>query len=332
MEPRRLRSGAALAIAAAFAVMSLRAAEPCADSQQAVPRWSSRAISSSSTTSPRSAACWWTIWATPASACARRRTAPRMRRILAEQPADLVLLDINMPGEDGLSLARFLRANTEVGIVMLTAAGEVVDRVVGLEIGADDYIAKPVDLRELLARIRAVLRRLRTGPPQPAAARDARCQDDADRRLQARSRRAPAVRRRRPGGADHQHGVRPAEGVRRASQPGAQPRSAARSRPQQGLGAVRSQHRHPHRAAAAQDRGRPRASRRWSRPCAAPATSSCPRPEPVRARGPPGRRAQALSGPGGASGRSCGRGIGDRPRRARRSRTSGRSWTAGARA
>jgi two-component system phosphate regulon response regulator OmpR len=87
-----------------------------------------------------------------------------MRRILAEQPTDLVILDINMPGEDGLSLARFLRANTEVGIVMLTAAGEVVDRVVGLELGADDYIAKPVDLRELLARIRAVLRRLRAGP------------------------------------------------------------------------------------------------------------------------------------------------------------------------
>jgi two-component system, OmpR family, phosphate regulon response regulator OmpR len=92
-----------------------------------------------------------------------------MRRILAEEPADLVLLDINMPGEDGLSLARFLRANTEVGIVMLTAAGEVVDRVVGLEIGADDYIAKPVDLRELLARIRAVLRRLRAAPAEAAA-------------------------------------------------------------------------------------------------------------------------------------------------------------------
>jgi two-component system phosphate regulon response regulator OmpR len=92
-----------------------------------------------------------------------------MRRILAEQPADLVLLDINMPGEDGLSLARFLRANTDVGIVMLTAAGEVVDRVVGLEIGADDYIAKPVDLRELLARIRAVLRRLRAAPAEAPA-------------------------------------------------------------------------------------------------------------------------------------------------------------------
>ncbi|MEM7025974.1 MAG: response regulator [Pseudomonadota bacterium] len=93
-----------------------------------------------------------------------------LRRILAEEPADLVVLDINMPGEDGLSLARFLRANTSVGIVMLTAAGEIVDRVVGLEIGADDYIAKPVDLRELLARIRAVLRRLGSGATEPAAA------------------------------------------------------------------------------------------------------------------------------------------------------------------
>ena len=72
---------------------------------------------------------------------------------------DLVLLDIRMPGEDGLSLARFLRAEKQVGIIMLTAAGEVVDRIVGLEMGADDYLAKPVDLRELLARIKAVLRR-----------------------------------------------------------------------------------------------------------------------------------------------------------------------------
>jgi two-component system phosphate regulon response regulator OmpR len=91
-----------------------------------------------------------------------------MRQVLEEQPVDLVVLDINMPGEDGLSLARFLRANTKVGIVMLTAAGEVVDRIVGLEVGADDYIAKPVDLRELLARVRAVLRRLRAAMAEVA--------------------------------------------------------------------------------------------------------------------------------------------------------------------
>jgi two-component system phosphate regulon response regulator OmpR len=91
-----------------------------------------------------------------------------MRRILEERAADLVILDINMPGEDGLSLARYLRANSKVGIVMLTAAGEVVDRIVGLEMGADDYLAKPVDMRELLARIRAVLRRAPAGPSAAA--------------------------------------------------------------------------------------------------------------------------------------------------------------------
>jgi DNA-binding response OmpR family regulator len=65
-----------------------------------------------------------------------------------------------MPGEDGLSLARWLRARSKIGIVILTAADEVIDRVVGLEIGADDYITKPFDLRELRARIRTILRRL----------------------------------------------------------------------------------------------------------------------------------------------------------------------------
>jgi two-component system phosphate regulon response regulator OmpR len=83
-----------------------------------------------------------------------------LRAVFADQQVDLVILDITMPGEDGLSLARFLRENSDVGIVMLTGAGDIVDRVVGLEVGADDYIAKPVDLRELLARVKAVLRRM----------------------------------------------------------------------------------------------------------------------------------------------------------------------------
>ena len=97
-----------------------------------------------------------------------------MRQLLAEESADLVILDITMPGEDGLSLARFLREHTKgVGIVMLTAAGGVVDRIVGLEMGADDYIAKPVDLRELLARVRSVLRRLQL-PPLPEVAAETR--------------------------------------------------------------------------------------------------------------------------------------------------------------
>jgi DNA-binding response OmpR family regulator len=73
---------------------------------------------------------------------------------------DLALLDVTMPGEDGLSLARHVREAYSCGIIMLTASASVVDRIVGLEIGADDYVAKPFDPRELLARIRSVLRRL----------------------------------------------------------------------------------------------------------------------------------------------------------------------------
>jgi two-component system phosphate regulon response regulator OmpR len=107
----------------------------------------------------------------------RAEDGAALRHLLAERGADLVVLDIAMPGEDGLSVARALRAQSDIGIVMLSAAGDVVDRVVGLEVGADDYVAKPVDLRELLARLRAVLRRreataaaLAAAPPQPAAA------------------------------------------------------------------------------------------------------------------------------------------------------------------
>ena len=82
------------------------------------------------------------------------------RAAIAETPPDLAILDVNMPGENGLSLARWLRdAHPRVGLVMLTTAGESVDRVVGLELGADDYIPKPFEMRELLARVRAVLRR-----------------------------------------------------------------------------------------------------------------------------------------------------------------------------
>jgi len=88
-----------------------------------------------------------------------------MRAELQRNLPDVVLLDVRLPGEDGLTLARYLRERYDVGIIMVTGAGEVVDRVVGLEIGADDYIAKPFDPRELLARLRSVTRRLQaTGP------------------------------------------------------------------------------------------------------------------------------------------------------------------------
>jgi len=83
-----------------------------------------------------------------------------MRAEIERDLPDLILLDIRMPGEDGLTLARYLRERYDVGIIMVTASSDVVDRVVGLEIGADDYVAKPFDPRELLARVKSVLRRM----------------------------------------------------------------------------------------------------------------------------------------------------------------------------
>jgi two-component system, OmpR family, response regulator len=86
-----------------------------------------------------------------------------MRDALTRETIDLVLLDLKMPGEDGLSLARNIRQNSEIPIIMLTGKGDLVDRVAGLESGADDYITKPFELREILARIRSVLRRTNPG-------------------------------------------------------------------------------------------------------------------------------------------------------------------------
>ncbi len=83
-----------------------------------------------------------------------------MRRVLADGRIDLILLDLMLPGEDGLSLCRGLRAESNVPIIMLTAKGDEVDRVIGLEMGADDYLPKPFGSRELVARIKAVLRRV----------------------------------------------------------------------------------------------------------------------------------------------------------------------------
>jgi two-component system phosphate regulon response regulator OmpR len=90
---------------------------------------------------------------------------------LSDACPDLIILDINMPGEDGLSALRKLRTDYDVPVIMLTAADDVIDRVVGLEMGADDYLGKPVDLRELEARIKAALRRRPdTSAPQIADA------------------------------------------------------------------------------------------------------------------------------------------------------------------
>jgi two-component system, OmpR family, response regulator len=93
-----------------------------------------------------------------------------MRRVMVEATVDLVVLDIKLPGEDGLGLARELRAQGGVPIVLLTGRNEEADRVMGLELGADDYVTKPFSPRELLARMRAVLRRTRSATAQPTDA------------------------------------------------------------------------------------------------------------------------------------------------------------------
>lgn len=85
--------------------------------------------------------------------------ASAMRTAIETAVPDVVLLDIGLPGEDGLSLARYLREHHDVGIIMVSGAGETVDRIIGLEVGADDYVSKPFDPRELHARVKSVLRR-----------------------------------------------------------------------------------------------------------------------------------------------------------------------------
>jgi two-component system phosphate regulon response regulator OmpR len=103
---------------------------------------------------------------------AQAASGESMRAELARGVPDVVLLDLNLPGEDGLSLARYLREHHDVGIIMVTAAGDVVDRIVGLEVGADDYIAKPFDPRELRARLKSVMRRVQSRTAPAAAAAD----------------------------------------------------------------------------------------------------------------------------------------------------------------
>src|SRR4051812_49821944 len=125
---------------------------------------------------------------------------PGMRRAMGQAHVDLVILDLMLPGEDGLTLARALRSESGVGIIILTGRGETVDRIIGLEMGADDYLPKPFHLRELLARVKSVLRRAqqRTGEratsgPSPSRGRFAR------RDPHLLSRRLPAPPRPKEG-------------------------------------------------------------------------------------------------------------------------------------
>jgi two-component system phosphate regulon response regulator OmpR len=100
-----------------------------------------------------------------------------MRAAIERATPDVVLLDLRLPREDGLTLARYLRERYDVGIIMVTGSGEVVDRIVGLEVGADDYVTKPFDPRELLARVKSVLRRTQARPASEPA------QDAAGQRI-----------------------------------------------------------------------------------------------------------------------------------------------------
>ena len=104
--------------------------------------------------------------------------AAEARELVDTSAIDLVVLDIMMPGEDGLSLCRHLRQTTDLPIILLTAVADETDRVVGLEMGADDYLTKPFNPRELLARIKSVLRRTHSLPPRTAPAEDNRISFD----------------------------------------------------------------------------------------------------------------------------------------------------------
>ncbi len=101
-------------------------------------------------------------------AVSQAASAAEARELLRAAPAELVLLDIMMPGEDGLSLCRHIAEAFAIPTILLTAKGEAMDRIVGLEIGADDYVVKPFEPRELVARIRSVLRRAQKGPAMQA--------------------------------------------------------------------------------------------------------------------------------------------------------------------
>src|SRR3981189_4012548 len=90
-----------------------------------------------------------------------------MRRVLGQSHVDLVILELMLAGEDGLPLARGLRDESGIGIIILTGRGETVDRIIGLEMGADDYLPKPFHLRELLARVKSVLRRVQSRTRAP---------------------------------------------------------------------------------------------------------------------------------------------------------------------
>jgi DNA-binding response OmpR family regulator len=116
-------------------------------------------------------------------------TGLEMTQILADEAIDLVILDLRLANEDGMAIARSLRERLAVPVVMLTGVRDEADRVMGLELGADDYVTKPFSPRELLARIRTVLRRTKQSPSDPVREREVRAYRFGDFELNVRTRR-----------------------------------------------------------------------------------------------------------------------------------------------
>jgi len=114
---------------------------------------------------------------------------PEMSQILSERTIDLVILDLRLKDEDGMAIARSLRERLSIPVIMLTGVREEADRVMGLELGADDYVMKPFSPRELLARIRTVLRRTRSAVPDGGRRREARAYRFGEFELNLRTRR-----------------------------------------------------------------------------------------------------------------------------------------------
>ena len=209
------------------------------------------------------------------------RTGAEFWRLLPAGGVDLVLLDVMLPGASGLDLLRALRAKSTVPVIMVSARNEEADRVLGLELGADDYVAKPFGRPELLARVRAVLASLRHRTVTPR-----RPEGGVPFLFRMAARPAKPVAPRSGGGRRRsvRCGVRPAPRVPRTSRPGPRPRDDPRTVPRPARGRRRTAASTPWSVAYVASWNRPRAIPRSSRPCAGPATCS---PRRSSAREPP---------------------------------------------
>ncbi len=188
------------------------------------------------------------------------------RGLIEREAPNLVVLDVMLPGKtDGLALCRWIRSTSDLAVILLTARGEETDRIVGLELGADDYVTKPFSPRELATRVRTVLRRAQPAAPPPQRVEVGSLVVDAGRHEARKDGRLLSLTAKR---------------VRPALVPRLQPRARVLPRPADGprLGLRgRARHRHrdrPRPPAAREDRGRPGAADGTCRPSGASATGS----------------------------------------------------------